>query len=96
MSLSGISVTLVQFVVKTFIARTGSIADVGLYQAGWALNGTYLGLVFTAMAKDYYPRLSQAATDNRVVRTMMNQQTEIALLVLAPLVIVMIVFMPFL
>lgn len=60
MSLSGISVTLVQFVVKTFIARTGSIADVGLYQAGWALNGTYLGLVFTAMAKDYYPRLSQA------------------------------------
>ena len=95
MSLSGISVTLVQFVVKTFIARTGSIADVGLYQAGWALNGTYLGLVFTAMAKDYYPRLSQAATDNRVVRTMMNQQTEIALLVLAPLVIVMIVFMPF-
>ena len=47
------------------------------------------------MAKDYYPRLSQAATDNRVVRTMMNQQTEIALLVLAPLVIVMIVFMPF-
>lgn len=96
MSLSGISVVLVQFAVKTFIARDGDIAEVGLYQAGWALNGTYLGLVFTAMAKDYYPRLSQVVSaDNEQIKVMMNQQTEIALLILAPLIIIMIVFMPF-
>lgn len=95
LSLSGISVTLVQFAIKTFIVRMGGLDDVGLYEAGWALNTTYLGLVFTAMAKDYYPRLSQIARDNTQVKVMMNQQTEIALVLLAPLIIIMIVFMPF-
>ena len=95
LALSGISVTLVQFAIKTFIVRMGGLNDVGLYEAGWALNTTYLGLVFTAMAKDYYPRLSQIAGDNAQVKVMMNQQTEIALVLLAPLIIIMIVFMSF-
>lgn len=95
MAMSTISVTLVQFAIKTFITRIGGIADVGLYQAGWALNATYLGLVFTAMGKDYYPRLSQNASDDSAVQRMMNQQTEIALLLVAPLIVAMIVFMPF-
>ena len=47
------------------------------------------------MAKDYYPRLSQIAGDNAQVKVMMNQQTEIALVLLAPLIIIMIVFMSF-
>jgi O-antigen/teichoic acid export membrane protein len=85
----------VQFAIKTFIVRMGGLNDVGLYEAGWALNTTYLGLVFTAMAKDYYPRLSQIAGDNAQVKVMMNQQTEIALVLLAPLIIIMIVFMSF-
>lgn len=95
MALSGISVTVIQFAIKTFIVKTGGLDDVGLYEAGWALNITYLGLVFTAMAKDYYPRLSQIASHNDSVKVMMNQQTEIALVLLAPLIIVMIVFMSF-
>ena len=95
LALSGISVTLVQFAIKTFIVRMGGLNDVGLYEAGWALNTTYLGLVFTAMAKDYYPRLSQIAGDNAQVKVMMSQQTEIALVLLAPLIIIMIVFMSF-
>ena len=69
LALSGISVTLVQFAIKTFIVRMGGLNDVGLYEAGWALNTTYLGLVFTAMAKDYYPRLSQIAGDNAQVKS---------------------------
>ena len=95
LALSGISVTLVQFAIKTFIVRMGGLNDVGLYEAGWALNTTYLGLVFTAMAKDYYPRLSQIAGDNAQVKVMMNQQTEIALVLFSTIIIIMIVFMSF-
>lgn len=94
MAISGIMVEFVQFVVKTFITHQGGVADVGLYQAGWSLNGTYLGLVFTAMAKDYFPRLSQHADNNLFLKNSINQQAEIAVLILSPLIMIMVVFMP--
>ncbi len=95
MAISNIAVFLVQFVVKTYISHQGGLDDVGLYQAGWGLNEQYLGLVFTAMAKDYFPRLSQVANDRLRVRKSINEQAEIAILILAPMVIVMLVFLPF-
>lgn len=94
MALSNISVFFVQFIVKTFITQYGSLADAGLYEASWAINAQYLGLVFTAMSKDYYPRLSQVSDDNQKMMSAVNQQGEIAVLILAPMIIAMVVFLP--
>ena len=44
------------------------------------------------MATDYYPRLSAVAHSNKLCRETINQQAEIALLILAPIVIVFLVF----
>ena len=96
MSISAISVCLVEYIVKIFIANLGGITDVGFYQAGWVLNVSYLGLVFTAMATDYFPRLSLAVTDSRKVKSQVNEQAEIAILILGPLIIGMILFLPLL
>ena len=96
MAISSIAVLLVQFIVKTFIVKLGGLSDVGYYQAGWALNATYLGMVFAAMGKDYFPRLSQTAYNDRETSLKINEQAEIAILILAPFIIAMIVFMPFL
>lgn len=96
MAIAAITVLLVEFVVKTFISHHGGIEGVGLYQAGWALNASYLGMVFGAMGKDYFPRLSQCADDNKTLEKRMNQQSEISVLILAPLIICMIIFMPLL
>jgi O-antigen/teichoic acid export membrane protein len=96
MAISNIAVQIVQFATKTLIVRLGGISDVGLYQAGWALNATYLGLIFTAMGKDYFPRLSQSVNNLKLTNSKVNEQAEIAVLLLAPFIVVMIVFMPFL
>jgi len=96
MAISGIAVLLVQFAIKTFIVRLDGLSDVGLYQAGWVLNTTYLGMIFSAMGKDYFPRLSQTVDDWQKTNSKINEQAEIAILILAPLIIGMIVFMPFL
>lgn len=93
MAITSISVVLIEFIVKTFITRIGGIEDVGLYQAGWALNASYLGMVFGAMAKDYFPRLSQHSNNNQIIGDLVNQQAEIAVLILSPLIMSMIVFM---
>lgn len=94
MAISSVAVLLVQFVVKTYISHRGGLGDVGLYQAGWGLNEQYLGLVFTAMAKDYFPRLSQISGNNRQLHKNINEQAEIAVLILAPLITAMLVFLP--
>jgi len=95
MSITGIVSSFIEFILKSFITSHGGVADVGLYGAGWAINAQYLGLVFTAMAKDYYPRLSEKSSDNPTLKTMVNQQAEIAILILAPMIIAMVVFISF-
>lgn len=94
LSLSVLAATLIEFVLKIFITRHGGLTDVGFYQAGWSLNNSYLGLVFTAISMDYFPRLSAIFSDNCKVMEMVNQQGEIALLIIAPLVILLLVFLP--
>lgn len=83
---------LVQFILKAFLSNISNVETVGLFQAGWSLNTMYVGMIFTAMAKDYYPRLCQKASDNGAVKKEMNEQAEIGLLLLAPMVTAMILF----
>ena len=62
--LNGFMVTFVSYVVTLFINNKGGTSDVGLYRAGWTIATQYTGLVFTAMATDYYPRLAAFNKDN--------------------------------
>lgn len=91
-SLSGLITTAAAYLVRIYISNTGSVDDVGLYTAGFAIIGTYVGLVFTAMGTDYYPRLSAIAHDNQEARSLINQQAEIAILILAPIIVIFLVF----
>jgi O-antigen/teichoic acid export membrane protein len=91
-SLSGLITLGASYIVRIYISNTGGIDQVGLYNAGFAIINTYVGLVFTAMSTDYYPRLSAVAHSNELSRHIINQQAEIALLILAPIIIVFLVF----
>ena len=44
------------------------------------------------MGTDYYPRLSAVAQNNKLSKQTINQQAEVALLILAPILIVFLVF----
>lgn len=92
LSLSGLITTGASYIVRVFISNTGSLEDVGLYNAGFAIIGTYVGLVFTAMSTDYYPRLSRISHDNKKSNLLINQQAEIAVLILSPILTVFIIF----
>ena len=92
LSLSGILVVASLYFIRIFISNTGGIEDVGLFNAGFAIINTYVGLVFTAMATDYYPRLSGVAKDNKKAALMINQQADIAILILAPVLVVFLIF----
>ena len=91
-SLSGLATVASAYLLRIYISRAGNVADVGLYTAGFTIIGTYVGMIFTAMATDYYPRLSAVANSNELCKQSINQQAEIALLILAPILIAFLVF----
>jgi O-antigen/teichoic acid export membrane protein len=92
LSLSGLVALGASYLVRIFISNTGGVEQVGLYNAGFAIINTYVGMVFTAMSTDYYPRLSAMADDNRNARKLINQQAEVAILILAPILSIFLIF----
>ncbi len=94
MMLSGFMVTLVSYIVNLYISNKGGLTDVGLYSAGWNVTNQYTSLIFTAMATDYFPRLASINSDNDKMKLMVNQQAEISLLIIAPLLVCLIGFVP--
>ncbi len=94
MSISGILVYLSSYVLRSFIRMEGGVDAVGLFTAGFTIMTSYAGLVFNAMGTDYYPRLASVNKDNSKCREIMNQQAEIGLLIIAPLMAFCIVYIP--
>jgi O-antigen/teichoic acid export membrane protein len=94
MMLSSFMVTLVSYAVNLFIRHKGGLSDVGLYRAGWTIADQYTAIIFTAMATDYYPRLAAINSDKKKLGEAVNQQAEIALLILGPMLVALIGFAP--
>ena len=95
MSLSGILSTVVAYAIRGFIQANGGIEQVGLYQAGFIIMTTYVGMVMNAIATDYYPRLAAINKDNEKCKEAVSQQGEIGVMILAPMLNICLVFMPF-
>jgi O-antigen/teichoic acid export membrane protein len=93
-TIAGFIGSLSAYVLNAFISNINSVEQVGLYNAGWGVVGQYTGLIFTAMATDYFPRLSAIQADNEKVKELVTQQAEIALLITAPLLAILIISMP--
>ena len=95
MSVTGVLSTFIAYILKAFISHIGGIEQVGLYTAGFVILNTYVGMIFNALGTDFYPRLAAVNKDNNKCREVINQQGEIASLIVAPLVVFCILFMPF-
>lgn len=95
MSLGGIFASIVSYAIRGFIQGNGGLEQVGLYQAGFVIMTTYVGMVMNAIATDYYPRLASINKDNAKCCIAVNQQGEIASTILAPMLTVCLIFMPF-
>ena len=94
MSLSGIFATAASYVIRAYIQHVNGVAEVGLFQAGFMIMTTYVGLVFNAISTDYYPRLAAVNKDNSKCKEIINQQGEMATLILVPMLSICLVFMP--
>lgn len=84
---SGVVVAAGQLFVRTMVQHQLGAEDLGQFQASWAISMTYIGLILGAMGTDYYPRLSGIIHDYPAVNRLVNEQTEVALLLAAPVLL---------
>lgn len=95
MSLTNILVLGIGYIIRIFIVRIGGTEEVGLFTAGFAIVNGYVGLIFSAMGTDYYPRLAGVNKDNQKCKEMINQQAEVAILIIAPIIMIFLLIAPY-
>lgn len=86
--------TSITYGINIFIRTLTSDIEVGLYQAANSATAQYSGMVFTAMAMDYFPRLTKASNDNKLMHSIVNRQTEIVALIITPAACLLILTAP--
>jgi PST family polysaccharide transporter len=81
---SGLAVAVVAYLTRALITQQISLEAVGIFSAAFALSGMFRNFVLGAMGADYYPRLTAVASDRNAVNRLVNEQTEIGLLLAVP------------
>lgn len=91
---AGVLTAGVTFATRGLIIRGFGIDASGIYQAAWGISGLFAGFVLTAMGQDFYPRLTAAANDNTILNQLVNEQTEIGMLIALPGLLTTLAFSP--
>ena len=80
--------------IQTYIKAELGIVALGFYVASNTIAVQYSNLVLTSMLGDFFPRLSGMINDRAAARQLVNQQTEVVILLAGPLILAIFVFAP--
>jgi O-antigen/teichoic acid export membrane protein len=85
------------FIIKLYLNDNGASSQVlGYYEVSTVILVNYLGMIFNAMSYDFFPKLSSVSRDNEKVKQLVNNQIEIALILVTPAIIFLYLSAPFL
>jgi O-antigen/teichoic acid export membrane protein len=85
---------IVGFLTQLFIKNESGFVVVGLYTSGLSLISGYIGIIFTAMTTDFFPRLSANSSNFSKTNKLVNQQAEFSILILGPILMVLLFYLP--
>jgi len=81
---SGVLGGSLAYATRTVIAQEINLTAVGVFSAAFALSGMFLNFVLGAMGADFYPSLTAVSDNQKKMRDLVNQQTEVGLLLAVP------------
>lgn len=81
---SGLLVSAVTYATNAMVTHQIGLDAVGIYTAAFVLSGMFVNFVLGAMGGDYYPRLAGVSHDKEAMNKLVNEQTEIGLLLAVP------------
>ncbi len=94
LSLGSLATIITIYGIQIFITNKGGIDEVGFYNAAFIIINAYVGVIFTAMSKDYFPRLSSVVNEQDTMQKVVNQQAYVAVLLLTPIIVIFLAFIP--
>lgn len=84
------------FLVKLYLNDNGETSEIlGFYEVSSVFLLSYVGMIFTSMSIDFYPRLTTVNSDRKTVNKLVNNQIEIALLLITPAIIFLYLTAPY-
>jgi len=84
---------ITHFLIKLYLKDYGASTDtLGFYEASIIILTSYFGVIFNVMSIDFYPKLTSFNKFNRKIKKLVNDQIELALLLVTPLIIFMYLF----
>lgn len=86
MTVTSFVTNLATYIFIAWLNNRETTEAVGYYQAGFTLVNRYVGLIFTAISMEYYPRLASVVNSPRRTSMFVAHETRITLLLLLPLV----------
>jgi O-antigen/teichoic acid export membrane protein len=90
--LSGLASSATLLITRAHVVNLLGLDAAGQFSAAWVVSVQYLGFLLTAMAVDYYPRLTSVISNPVDVQKVVNNQMEITLIIGIPLIFLMIGF----
>jgi PST family polysaccharide transporter len=81
---SGLLTSAVALLLRSIIVRDLGLDANGIYQAAWGISGMFAGFILGAMATDFYPRLTAVADDHPHLNRLINEQTEVGIMLALP------------
>lgn len=91
---SGVVGAVVTYLTRVMIIREYDLAAAGIFAAAFGLSGMFVQFVLGAMGADFYPRLTAMSGDHNRMKQLINEQTEIGLLLSFPGLLATLVFAP--
>lgn len=88
--------SLTKYGINIGIGYLGSLEDLGYYNAALSISARFVGFLLTAIGIDFFPRLVRVQKDSIKLNKLVNEQIEIILLLVTPLLTLMIFLAPLL
>ena len=81
------------FLIRLFFKELPGQSDLlGFYQAGNVILNAYLGMIFIAMGKFFFPKLAQLSSHEKDSISLVNDQLELNLIVILPAILFILAF----
>ena len=84
----------VEMYIRAFLNRQGDLDMVGLYYAAFTMAITYPSTLLNSLENDYFSRISAVNNNNAELRTTVNAQIEVLLMVMFPVISVLLIALP--
>lgn len=92
---SGIVSVFSVYYCRVFILEKGGFLEVGLYSAAIVIVQNYTAMFFNALTNDFYPKLCSLNNDQQAQNNLTNNQWEVNMYILAPLIMLFFLFSKF-